>query len=159
MIFIDFYILAQMMFFDFLRKPTILYLAQIIGSSFNHTQNNLQTLFNTTKYDLSFNGQTIYLEHYLNDQFDNDLRRIYIEDTDVDDAVYLFNEDEGNEDTYLFNTAEAEADTFLRNTEESLAVISFIVYVPSDIVFNMTVMRKHVQKYAISGFNFEIEIV
>lgn len=49
------------------------------------------------EYELSFNSQTIYLEHYLNDLLDNSLRRIYIEnDTNLIDH-FIFQNSEGLE--------------------------------------------------------------
>ena len=41
-----------------------------------------------TNYKLIFNGQIVYLEHYLNDIYDNTQRRIYIQDTA--NAVYNY---------------------------------------------------------------------
>src|SRR5690606_15477534 len=41
-------------------------------------------------YDVNHTGQVIYLEKALNDAFDNTLRRIYIDDGDFGDRVFVY---------------------------------------------------------------------
>lgn len=54
------------------------------------------------KYQLQFSGQTIYLEHYLNDNYDEAQRRIYIQNT-AGGRLYLFNKDENIAPVYFYN--------------------------------------------------------
>lgn len=55
------------------------------------------------RYDLTFNGHVIYLEHVLNDQFDNALRRIFIQDAANVQFDYLFNLIEAQPPLYSYN--------------------------------------------------------
>ncbi len=49
-----------------------------------------------TDYKLKFNAQVIYLEHVLNDKFDNTSRTIYIENiSNLYNNDYIFNQSEG----------------------------------------------------------------
>lgn len=54
------------------------------------------------QYQLQFTGQTIYLEHYLNDNYDEAQRRIYIQNT-AGGRLYLFNKDELIAPVYFYN--------------------------------------------------------
>lgn len=54
------------------------------------------------QYQLQFSGQTIYLEHYLNDNYDEAQRRIYIQNT-AGGRLYLFNKDELIAPVYFYN--------------------------------------------------------
>lgn len=159
MIIIDFYILTQMMFFDFLQKPFNLAFSHVVGLSLNHTQNQFQQLFEAVKYETNFTGQTNSLRHYLNDIYDLSLRRIEIHDTDLGDEIYLFNASEGNEETYIFNTSESGDVVYFSNNTEQQSAIHFEIHVPSDILFNEIVFRKHVDQYVLAGLNYEIVIV
>ncbi|MCF8219399.1 MAG: hypothetical protein K9J21_10515 [Bacteroidales bacterium] len=47
-----------------------------------------------TKYKLKIDGRKIYLEHYLNDLYDDVQRRIYIETNQLPDQLFLFKKQE-----------------------------------------------------------------
>ena len=61
----------------------------------------------TALYKLNFNGQIIYLEHILNDVFDNANRGIYIDNTADLNRVYLFNSSELVTPVYVYNNYDA----------------------------------------------------
>lgn len=159
MILIDLYVLGELLLFDFIRKPRILAFWSVIALSINGVQTSFQQLFNDTKYDLTFNGQVIYLEHYLNDKYDNTQRRIVIEDIELGNSTFLFNKIEENEDTFIYNKTENEDPIYLNNNTEVMAVNNFQVLVPSDITFDEIVFRRHVDKYRLAGKQYEIIIV
>lgn len=76
-------------------------------------------------YDLQFNGQIMYLEYVLNDLFDNNLRRIYINNTADNSArLFIFNKVEGQPKHYVFNKWNA-VDSFLMDDH---LVYKFKVY-------------------------------
>ncbi|WP_107039978.1 hypothetical protein [Brumimicrobium mesophilum] len=112
------------------------------------------------KYELLFNGQVIYLEHLLNDQFDNINRGIYITDAPQQaDQIVLYNENENNEETVIFNIPENEPPIVTYNYSEMLAWPDFIVNIPSSVVFNQTQLKAYVNKYKLAGKNYIINIV
>lgn len=159
MIFIDLFILFKMLQPNLTRKVRLFAFLKTTSDVINDTQIQLESLYNDVKYDLTFNGQTIYLEHFLNDQYDNVLRRIKIEDIDSDETLYLFNKVEENEETHLFNSSENEDPVYFVNQSESISSIDFQILVPSDIQFNELVMRKRFDRYRLAGPNYEIVIV
>lgn len=123
---------------------------------------SLNTTFKSWKdgidYDLQFNGQTMYLQRVLNDQFDSVLRRIYIEDTSVINNIYVANKVEGSVTLYLANKSETSAPVvYLENLSEQVNQIHFKVRVPSALTFSTIVMTALVDKYKIAEKNYTIQ--
>ncbi len=58
-------------------------------------------------YKLNFNGQIIYLEHVLNDRFDNIGRGIYIDNVADQHRMYWYNAGEGRDAVYVYNNYDA----------------------------------------------------
>lgn len=112
------------------------------------------------RYDLAFNGQVVYLEHVLNDFFDEVDRGIYISDSpEAAESNYLFNEVEGNEETYLFNVSELQSPLYLYNQQELTFWPDFIVNVPAAVSFNNNQMTALINRYKLAGKNYIINIV
>lgn len=68
-------------------------------STFHST---FQTESDRIVYQMSFNGQTIYLEHVLNDRFDPVNRGIYIENVDSIVGLYIYNKPEPKPKNYIY---------------------------------------------------------
>ncbi|MCX8482857.1 MAG: hypothetical protein ORN50_04700 [Crocinitomicaceae bacterium] len=114
--------------------------------------------FDDIKYVLQFNGQVIYLEHILNDQFDNVDRGIYIEDADNNQNVFIFNLAEENEQLFLFNLVEEETPVYFYNYSE-VSNFDFIVYIPASVTFDEELVKYYVNKYKCAAKRWKIEIV
>lgn len=115
----------------------------------------------TTRYDLSFNGQVVYLEHVLNDQFDAIDRRVYIDDPAGQQVFtpYVFNRVEQQPPLVIRNKSEALATPFLYNSPELIVTNDFVVHVPVS-VFNSTVemqMKALINKYRIAGKRYTFQ--
>lgn len=115
----------------------------------------------TTRYDLSFNGQVVYLEHILNDKFDDVDRRIYIDDPAGQQVFtpYLFNRVEQQPPLIIRNKSEALPTPFLYNVPELVVTNDFVVHVPIS-VFNSTVeaqMKALMNKYRIAGKRYTFQ--
>lgn len=111
-------------------------------------------------YRMQFNCQTIYLEHYLNDQYDDVLRAIYIENTGNTNQVYIFNEEEGQLPPYIFNEDEPEYATekvYIFNEDEAMTSEDFIVWVPSYVTYDEVVMRAQIDQYRLAGKIYSIQ--
>lgn len=108
-----------------------------------------------TRYALLFNAQVIYLEHFLNDQYDPIDRGIYIEDTANIDYTYLHNKIEEVDPVYVFNDSE-ETPHFLFSWSEYESEVDYIVKVPVTVDFNPIEMRNRILKYNSAGKRFEI---
>lgn len=115
--------------------------------------------FNQKKYELTFDGQVIYLEHVLNDQFDPIDRGIFITDSSLLDTVFLFTESEGNEPTTIYTDAEAEPPIYLNTYDEYIDDVDFIVNIPSTVTFDLDLLKYWVNKYRIAPMRWEINII
>lgn len=115
------------------------------------------------RYFLAFNGQVVYLEHVLNDQFDASLRRIYIDDPGgtVIVTTYVHNKIEQQPTLYLYNVADADPNNpIIYNTSEIYtSTDDFIVHVPAG-VFSPTVqvqMSALINQYRIAGKRYSFQ--
>lgn len=117
------------------------------------------------RYDLSFNGQVVYLEHVLNDQFDPVDRSIYIDDPAGTQIFtpYVFNVEEQQPPLYVYNVADGldtdENLVFYNNSEIYTTDEDFIVHVPAGIFnpINEVLMRDLIDKYRIAGKRYDFE--
>lgn len=139
-----------------LRKHFTIELLKTLLSPIKLLFNEFYLFFSKKKYDLTFDGRVVYLEHVLNDIFDPLNREIFIEDAPQQQTHYIFNEIEGNEAVYMYNEIEQQDEFYLYNQEEIDNSPSFIVWVPSTIIFNESQMKALVNKYKISGKNYVI---
>ena len=109
---------------------------------------------------LIHNAQTIYLEKYLNDLFDDDNRGIYIENQ-YSEAAYFFNDDEAFNEPYLYSESEGEDGLYIFNDGEGASDSNFIVYVPTsaglitDTDF-LNQITAEVNRYVFAGLKFQI---
>ena len=111
-----------------------------------------------TRYKMYLTGQVLYLEHYLNDLFDPDLRRIFISDAVSAIAPFVFNKAENNP-VYIFNKLEGEDPFYLRNISDFSSQYDFIINVPSDITLSASLvnqMRSAVNYYKQAGKKYNI---
>ncbi len=125
-----------------------------------HPVKAVNILFNQfktdTNYKLIFNGQIIYLEHYLNDLYDNTQRRIYIQDTANATFNYIYNRVELQQTLNIYNASE-NVPVYLINNNEAVEQIDFIVFIPSSISFNEKVVREQIDYYKAAGKKYKIE--
>ncbi len=106
-------------------------------------------------YRLSLSGQVIYIEHYLNDLFDDSNRGIYISDDSVIVPPYMFNEDRPD-GLLLYNSGNP---IVLFNESDYEDQGSFIVHLPSSFSLTDTLekrIRAAVNQYRQAGANFTI---
>lgn len=159
MIFIDLYLeLLQMIppahrydwWIDY-HKATIKPLDQLLQSFYS--------FFDQKKYELTFNGQVIYMEHVLNDQFDTIDRLITITDSSLLDSLFLFTEAEANEPTYIHTAAEAATPLYLNTYAEYYDDVDFIVNIPSTVTFDLEQLKYWVNKYRIAPMRWDINII
>lgn len=138
-----------------LRKPNFLYFMTACFKPLISVNLLFNQYFNKKKYDLSFNGQVIYLKHILNDIFDPTNRLIEIEDTNQIQEIYLFNREEENEITYLHNTSENDP-LYLRQNLEYQEGTSFTVFLPNGLSYNEVEMKSILNTYKIAGKLYKI---
>jgi len=118
--------------------------------------NELKQIRNHNFYFSQFNSQTILLQHLLNDLFDNQLRRIYIVNTANIYYPYFYNKIENKAPVYLFRKTENIA-TYLNFQSEYQSINDFIVYIPSSLIINLSLMMYYIDYYKISGKKYQIQ--
>lgn len=93
-------------------------------------------------YRLSFTGQVIYIEHYLNDNLDIQLRRIFISDNTIVLPPYLYNEADQAPDLFLYNNADGEDVFYLYNISDYFLQAEFTINVPSAIPLTLEIVAR-----------------
>ncbi len=156
MIIIDVFYIMELLIPPLFRGDNFIQYMRAPFRVLNQTRQAFYTFFDNVEYELIFDGQVIYLEHLLNDQFDGTLGRIYIGDADQIPPIYFFNAEEGDEPTYLFNNSESAPPVYLFNAN-STSDYDFIVYVPVGFVYDANLMKYYINKYRCAGKRFKIQ--
>jgi len=141
-----------------LQKESIKSLLYVMVKPIQTLHSSFISFRDGTNYKLLFNGQVIYLEHYLNDVYDPVNREIYIEDTANLDYDYTGNKIENRPDLYLVNKTEIppESAWIITNQVEYNSQVEFIVKIPVAVSYNEIIMRDQIKKYTIAGKRFNI---
>ena len=118
---------------------------------------NLFVVFRTDRvYRMAHNSQVCYMEAVLNDAFDSDLRRIYIEDPEYVDPVYVYLPDEelpvwlATDIELPVIDYEAPVPLYV-DSEISVSSPQFIVYYPADLTIDLDRMRALINKYRLAS--------
>jgi hypothetical protein len=115
----------------------------------------LQTLNNTffayidaTREELKYNAQTINLQKRLNDLYDNDQRRIYINNINSGGSIrYISRIIDGIAPVYISRIDEGISPVYVSRIADLGADYSYIVQVPNGLVFNETKMIATIDRY------------
>jgi hypothetical protein len=142
-----------------LKKERMIALVSVCLHPLKYVNDLLNALRDEKNYFLRFNGQIIYLEHFLNDQYDPVYRRIYIEDVANLEPIYLYNNAEERTPVYLHNKEEGADPVYMINRREYILEFEYIVKVPNDLVFNEIEMRSKINRYNIAGKRYIIEVI
>lgn len=159
MILIDLLLLIDLLMPPVQRED---WLVDYIRSAFKpliNLQSDFYSFRDDIKYQLTFNGQVIYMEHVLNDQFDPVNRGIYITDSTLIQNTYIFTNAEDNETTYIVTNAETAPPVYLYTNQEYIDDVDFIVNIPSTVTYNEDEVKFWVNKYRIAPMRWKIEIV
>lgn len=157
MIGIDLSILVLLLLFKEFQTTTNLALFQVINQTLELTNQNSWNLLDYAKYELSFDCRKVYFEHYLNDQHDEPLRRIFIRDVSNTFIIYIYNPAENNEDVFIYNPAEsAPEEVYLYNHSEYNGLLDFEVVVPIGLVYNEADLRADIDTFRLPGMKYQI---
>ena len=103
------------------------------------------------RYELSFNGQVCYLEHILNDKFDNTLRRINITDPPqlTIEPLSISTIQDGQTAFLLFNLSDTRPNgtANIFNIADFVTQLDFILNVPTDLSGNINPIKKVCDAY------------
>jgi hypothetical protein len=129
-------------------------------SGVNYSQDRFNAFKDQALIELSYNGQTVYLEKMLNDRFDSFLRRIIIQHEE-DLSVFWYLEGEGQVERYLYTESETGGTTtYLYNEGENTSGlpdgVDFIVKAPIGLASLEVRMKSEINKYRLAGKQYEI---
>lgn len=111
---------------------------------------------NDRVYRMAHNSQVCYMEAVLNDAFDPDLRRIYIDDPEYVDPVYVYLPPEelpvwlATDIELPVMDYEAPVPLYV-DSEISVSGPQFIVYYPVDLTIDEDRMRALINKYRLAS--------
>jgi hypothetical protein len=156
LIFLDFYLTAQMLLMNVMNVPCILALFEVLSYPFEYNQLVIFAIKDNATYLLQFDCRRIYFQHYLNDQHDDVLRRIFIRDVVDSRFTYLYNRSENGVNPFVFNRVEGIQDTYLYNRNEIASLLDFEVVLPIGLIYNLDQLRSHIERYKLPGMQYQI---
>jgi hypothetical protein len=113
----------------------------------------------TTEF-LSYTGQHKVLEEYLNNNYDNTLRRIYITENDIAsiDTTSMYQSGETNPDPIsMYQSGETNPTPIaFYQAGEGISGDNFTVYIPFAVTFDSTVVTSQLRNYVEASKNFNI---
>lgn len=150
--------LCQYLIPSFLRQSKIIVFLKVMLSSLQNMNDDFVLFVKSKQYEMSITGQVIYLEKLLNDEFDNNLRRIYIEDAVTVDSLFLRYENE-QRDTFMMRYESENVTTDnIRYESEYIDAVSFVVFIPADVT-NLTLLKALVNKYRAASKLFDVQYI
>ncbi len=111
-------------------------------------------------YKLQHNGQVCYLRKVLNDEFDPELRRIYINDGLRHQRKYIYTHAEEKPKAIYTNQEVKNGETpfYLHPSSDYVETgVDFIVWVPVDLNYNKYDMRALIDFYRLASKTYKIE--
>jgi hypothetical protein len=107
-------------------------------------------------YQIQMDYQTCYLESFLNDRFDFTQRRIYIQDAETGETIYLFQRAENNPLLIYKRSENKPQPLYTRGESNGDLLNDFVVYVPLDVVFDEHELRAMIGS-KICGKRFKVQ--
>lgn len=146
---------------DFVRIVRFAFLGRIIkgvseafltaiGKALNNLRSKIEVMVDNVYYDLTITPQVCYLEQMLNDYFDSNQRRIYIEETETVQGYYLFRNTDPEYMKFYFGHA-----WFVEDTRYSNTSAGFTVVLPTDIKATDK-MRALIERYKLISVKYLI---
>jgi len=140
------------------RTKWIAYL-EVLAESLENTQSSLFDLCVALKDFLDVTGQHLSLENYLNNVYDNLLRRIYITENDAGAPESWFLEgetDPNNKVWYLQGESDPTQKNWFLQSEIIGQTFNFTIHIPVLVVFDETLLRGLLDNYVIAGKTYTI---
>lgn len=143
----------------FLRLPKFLAFLESLLAPVQVLNDDFSVYLKDKRKEANFTGQVIYLEHLLNDNFDDVSRRIYIGDGQANVLPpFVFNKVE-QRPLYLYNKSEGADKFYLYNQSEFFTEPDFIVFVPNSILGAslQVLIERRVDQYKQAGKNYAVQ--
>ena len=140
-----------------MRQPLRLALLRAMLKPVLSIQERFLAEVTRTRYLLGLSGRVIDLAHWLNDEFDRQDRRIYIEDGFPQAPVFLYTRPEGSP-LDLYTRPEGNAVPLYRR-EEFETQYDFIIHVPPALLAEETTIRAAANRYVSAGRRYIIQAI
>lgn len=112
------------------------------------------TFYSLIKYEVQFTGQIVYMKRYLNDQFDNVSRRIYIYTNTGILSSFYYRKSEGVGD-FVYRVSEGGS-PFMQRKNEVISDYDFTVYVPVSLSYDSVQFNAAIEKYKLEDKTYNI---
>jgi hypothetical protein len=142
-----------------IRREEVVAYAMALVSPVITLYNQLLAFRSLLLYKLTITPQVCYLEKMLNDQYDTDLRRIYISDSNQYEGLFIYTEGE-DQPLFLFTEAEvAKPKTFVYTEGEGSIDGSndFVIFYPVGLEFEMNEMISLINTFKLASKLFSIQ--
>ena len=140
-----------------LRKPLLSALIYAGVSPLSRLVHDLRKFRTSTNYRLQHNGQVCKLRGALNDEFDPEGRRIYIEDHDSTSRVELSDIYLRSEKKWVMVPQRGTGSVIINSRGfAGTSGIDFWIYVPSELSNELTRMKAFVNSYKLASKRFTI---
>ena len=135
----------------FLRKPKVVAWLRALAIPLHKLLYEFQQARESDLYNLAHNSQVCYLRKALNDEFDDEQRRIRIEDGKQKQRLYIYPRS-ANKPLYL-------GKIFLYQRGDYIdGGVDFIVVLPKDLTYDKYKLEALVNFYKLAGKRWTIEI-
>lgn len=133
----------------FLRKPKLVAWLRTLATPLHKLLYDFQLSSQADLYKLSHNSQVCYLRKALNDEFDDEQRRIRIEDGKQKQRLYIYPRS-ANKPLYL-------GKVFLYQRGDYIdGGVDFIVVLPKDLTYDKYKLEALVNFYKLAGKRWQI---
>lgn len=129
---IDFNVLANLLTPPFLRKPKLIDWLITLLKPLEETNYKFKAFRRQAIYKVTHNGQVVYLQKVLRDAYDNEQRRILIQDAFSIDPLYIY--PEANQlPAYIYSEAENQPVYLYDNSIFDAGDYDFVVLFPLEL--------------------------
>lgn len=161
---INFSKLAQRIVPWFWRKDILCSYLTVALSPLQTDNSEAMEYITDTWNKLSYTGQHLALEEFLNDNYDNADRRIYISENNIyATSIDMYKDGETDPSPIDFykdgETIESSISLYLDSEivdESGGGSYNFIVHIPSDVSYDENVLRKQLDYYVLADKNYNI---
>ena len=134
----------------FLRKPKLVAWLRMLATPFHKLLYDFQRASQDNLYNLAHNSQVCYLRKALNDEFDDEQRRIRIEDGKQQQRLYIYPRS-ANKPLYLGKNFLSQRGDYIDGG------VDFIVVLPKDLTYDKYKLEALVNFYKLAGKRWTIE--
>nr|DAO69945.1 MAG TPA: hypothetical protein [Caudoviricetes sp.] len=134
----------------FLRKPKLVAWLRTLSTPLYKLLYDFQRASQDNLYNLAHNSQVCYLRKALNDEFDDEQRRIRIEDGKQKQRLYIYPRS-ANKPLYLVKIFLYQRGDYIDGG------VDFIVVLPKDLTYDKYKLEALVNFYKLAGKRWTIE--